>query len=173
MGVLHNTVITDKLDLKGFKVIARLKEGEVLRMLDLPKRPESVESDSKMARIFGRYTKPDGTSIEGYVTIQSTLGQVQLDPIENKENVEEEEEEEEVIVPYTQEEREPILEEMRENAEKELQEKRDALVEALEIFDSKMLELQVHHDSSQEDDDTIATVVEALEEANVDAQEKC
>jgi len=75
MKVMKDTVITDGLDLKESQVIRRLEQGEVLEVIERPKKEESTS----VLRIFGKVMTATeegeaGQGVEGWVTVSGTQG---------------------------------------------------------------------------------------------------
>merc|ERR1712126_337945 len=129
------TVMTDKAELKGFKVVLRLKPGDIFTATEVP----VANKVSKLLRIHG-FSGEFG----GYTTIRGSQGTSYLEAIPPEDEAKEKETEtEEKVEKLSDEERAAILQTMKDENEEELAGLLKAAEEALEQYDSKTIEMTV------------------------------
>lgn len=157
--VLSETVLTDTFDLKGFKVVRRIKSDEKFRAVGIPK----YNKDSDMWRINGVTEQKENV----WVTIQGNRGTSLLrnEPLgtmkKGGKDAEGKDAEE-----FTEEKLNAILKSMAETSRKNLQTLVDEATEALKAFGEKIKELEgMDEEGKEPSQEEVTELVTALDSA--------
>jgi len=156
--VLSETVLTDTFDLKGFKVVRRIKQDEKFRAIGIPK----YNKDSDMWRINGVTEQKENV----WVTIQGNRGTSLLrnEPmsavLKKKEGDAAEMEE------FTEEKLNSILVSMAENSRTTLQKHVDDATEAVKAIGERIKELEAADEEGKEpSQEEVAELIKNLDAA--------
>jgi len=151
---VQETVLTDSLELKGFKVLKRLKAGDKFHATEIP----VASKQTGLLRIKG-----DAGDVNGWTTIRGNQGTRYLKIcVEEKKTVDEEK-----IEPLAEAERRKVLETMKKEHSEQMAKAMSEAAESVEMLDTKCLEVSAIFEAqpSKEQIEELSDMLDTLHKA--------